>query len=83
MTPNAFGLAGFNQHTWTGEWGSIPYWNPLVANLEMGGIGRFFDPRLAGKKFSIAAANGFANKSPGLSPDDDQITSGQHRGLPR
>lgn len=75
MIPNAFGLAGFNQHTWTGSWGSIPYWNALVANLEMGGIGRFFDPRLADKdKFPIAAANGFANKNPDLSPDDDRIT---------
>jgi hypothetical protein len=74
MIPNAFGLAGFNQHTWTGEWGSIPYWNALVANLEMGGIGRFFDPRLADKKFPIASANGFANKNPDLGPDDDRIT---------
>lgn len=74
MIPNSYGLAGFNQHTWTGEWGSIPYWNALVANLEMGGVGRFFDPRLADpKKFPIAAANGFANKNPGLSPDDDRI----------
>src|SRR5579884_2669365 len=76
MIPNAFGMAGFNQHTWTGEWGSIPYWNALVANLEMGGIGRFFDPRLNDKsKFPIAAANGFGNKNPDLSPDDDRITS--------
>jgi hypothetical protein len=76
MIPNAYGLAGFNQHTWTGEWGSIPYWNALVANLEMGGVGRFFDPRLNDKtKFPIAAANGFGNKNPTLSPDDDRITS--------
>lgn len=76
MIPNAYGLAGFNQHTWTGEWGTVPYWNALVANLEMGGIGRFFDPRLNDKsKFPIAAANGFANKNPSLSPDDDRITS--------
>jgi hypothetical protein len=76
MIPNAYGLAGFNQHTWTGSWGSVPYWNALVANLEMGGTGRFFDPRLNDKtKFPIAAANGFGNKNPDLSPDDDQITS--------
>lgn len=75
LIPNAYGMAGFNQHTWTGEWGSIPYWNALVANLEMGGIGRFFDPRLNDKtKFPIAAANGFGNKNPNLSPDDDRIT---------
>ena len=45
MIPNAFGLAGFNQHTWTGAWGTVSYWNALVANLEMHGIGTFFDPR--------------------------------------
>jgi len=82
MIPNAFGLAGFNQHTWTGAWGSIPYWNALVANLEMGGIGRFFDPRLNNKnQFPISAAlnngnhNGPVGSRPPLSPDDDQVTS--------
>jgi hypothetical protein len=76
LIPNAYGLAGFNQHTWTGEWGTVTYWNTFVANLEMGGIGRFFDPRLAdAKKFPIAAANGFANKNPDLGPDDDKVTS--------
>ncbi|MFL6278389.1 MAG: hypothetical protein ACJ74G_24655, partial [Blastocatellia bacterium] len=56
LIPPAFGLAGVNLHTWTGEWGTVPYWNALVANLEMGGIGRFFDPRLAdASKFPIAA----------------------------
>src|SRR5438105_2427505 len=39
MIPNAFGLAGFNQHTWTGAWGTVSYWNALVANLEMHGKG--------------------------------------------
>jgi hypothetical protein len=73
MIPNAFGLAGFNQHTWTGEWGSIPYWNALVANLEMGGVGVFFDPRLNdAKKFPIAAKAGFSNVR--SAPDDDRIT---------
>jgi len=76
LIPNAFGLAGFNQHTWTGSWGTVPYWNALVATLEMHGKGRFFDPRLndAGK-FPIAAANGFGNFNKDLSPDDDQVTS--------
>jgi hypothetical protein len=45
LIPNAFGLVGFNQHTWTGAWGTVPYWNALVANLEMQGVGRFFDPQ--------------------------------------
>ncbi len=74
LIPNAYGLAGFNQHTWTGAWGSIPYWNALVANLEMHGIGTFFDPRLDNAaKFPIAAANGFGHVR--TNPDDDLITS--------
>jgi hypothetical protein len=61
LIPPAFGLAGVNLHTWTG-WGSVPYWNSFVANLEMHGSGTFFDPRLNDPvKFPIAAAHGFAN----------------------
>jgi hypothetical protein len=76
LIPNAFGLAGFNQHTWAGAWGSVPYWNALVANLAMHGKGRFFDPRLNdAAKFPIAAANGFADLLPHISPDDDRISS--------
>jgi hypothetical protein len=82
MIPNAFGLAGFNQHTWTGAWGTVTYWNALVANLEMVGIGRFFDPRLNNtSQFPVAAALGDGNRNgpsgsqPPLSPDDDRITS--------
>ena len=75
LIPNAFGLAGFNQHTWTGAWGTIPYWNALVAVLEMHGKGRFHDPRLNDPgRFPIAAANGFGDVSD-ISPDDDQVTS--------
>jgi cytochrome c peroxidase len=74
LLPNAFGLAGFNQHTWTGAWGTVTYWNAFVAALEMHGTGRFFDPRLNNAaKFPIAAANGFADL-PHISPDDDRIT---------
>lgn len=46
LNPPAFGLAGVNQHTWTGSWGTVSYWNAFVANLEMHGTGHFFDPRL-------------------------------------
>jgi mono/diheme cytochrome c family protein len=61
LIPPAFGLAGVNLHTWTG-WGSVTHWNAFVANLEMGGKGTFFDPRLNDAvKFPIAAANGFGN----------------------
>jgi len=61
LIPPAFGLAGVNLHTYTG-WGSVPYWNAFVANLEMHGKGSFFDPRLNdAAKFPIAAAAGFAD----------------------
>jgi len=74
LLPNAYGLAGFNQHTWTGAWGSVPYWNAFVANLELHGTGRFFDPRLNNAaQFPIAAANGFGDL-PHIDPDEDLIT---------
>jgi hypothetical protein len=61
LIPPAFGLAGVNLHTWTG-WGSIPYWNAFVANIEMHGKGTFYDPRLDNAaQFPIAAANGFGH----------------------
>jgi hypothetical protein len=73
LIPNAFGLAGFNQHTWTGAWGTVTYWNALVANIEMGGQGVFFDPRLNNaNQFPIAAKAGFGNIR--HDPDSDRIT---------
>jgi hypothetical protein len=58
LIPAAFGLAGVNLSTYTG-WGSVTHWNALVANLEMGGRGTFYDPRLADEqKFPLAAARG-------------------------
>ncbi|HWP35368.1 MAG TPA: hypothetical protein VNM66_07220 [Thermodesulfobacteriota bacterium] len=70
LIPPAFGLAGVNLHTWTG-WGSVPHWNALVANLEMGGRGTFFDPRLDNaRQFPVAARAGFANvRRPAGEPD--------------
>src|SRR6266567_4401470 len=74
LIPNAYGLAGFNQHTWTGAWGTVTYWNAFVANLELHGTGRFFDPRLNNAaQFPIAAANGFGDL-PHIDPDDDLTT---------
>jgi mono/diheme cytochrome c family protein len=71
LLPPAFGLAGVNLHTWTG-WGSVPYWNAFVANIEMHGKGTFYDPRLNdASKFPIAAANGFGN----IQSEEDLITS--------
>ena len=61
LIPPAFGLAGVNLHTWTG-WGSVTHWNAFVSNLEMGGKGTFYDPRLNdAEKFPIAAKAGFGN----------------------
>jgi len=74
LIPPAFGLGGVNLHTWIG-WGSVPHWNAFVANLEMHGVGRFFDPRLNNAaQFPIAAANGFGDL-PHINPDSDLITS--------
>ena len=70
LIPPAFGLAGVNLHTWTG-WGSVPYWNAFVANLEMHGQGTFFDPRLDdAAQFPVAARNGFGH----VQAEEDLIT---------
>jgi hypothetical protein len=61
LIPPAFGLAGVNLHTWTG-WGSVPYWNAFVANLDMHGKGNFYDPRLDNAdQFPVAAKAGFGH----------------------
>ena len=61
LIPPAFGLAGVELHTFTG-WGSIPYWNALVAVLEMHGQGNFTDLRLDdAERFPVAARNGFGH----------------------
>src|SRR2546425_10575157 len=71
LIPPAFGLAGQNQHTFTG-WGSVPYWNAFVASLEMHGSGTFYDPRLGdAAQFPVAARAGFDNVRPG---GDDLVT---------
>jgi hypothetical protein len=73
LIPPAFGLAGVNLHTSTG-WGSVTHWNAFVANLEMHGVGRFFDPRLNNAaQFPIAASHGFADL-PHIDPASDLIT---------
>jgi hypothetical protein len=74
LIPNAFGLAGHNNHTWTGAWGTVTYWNAFVANLEMHGApGTFFDPRLDNvAQFPVAARAGFGHLS--APPDQDRIT---------
>jgi hypothetical protein len=68
LIPPAYGLAGVNLHTYTG-WGSVPYWNAFVANLEMHGQGSFTDFRLDDPtKFPVAARArmGHTRNSPDL-----------------
>ena len=63
MMPSAFGLAGVNQHTWTGGWGTVTYWNAYVANTQMYGQGTFFDQRLENaEQYPIAAKAGWGHK---------------------
>ncbi len=71
LIPPAFGLAGISQHTYTG-WGGVSHWNAFVANLEMGGSGVFWDPRLNdASRFPVAARAGMGNRRPAT----DLITS--------
>ena len=60
LIPPAYGLAGVNLHTYEG-WGSVPYWNAFVANLEIRGKGTFFDPRLDATQFPISSQAGFGD----------------------
>ena len=63
MMPSAFGLAGVNQHTWTGGWGTVTYWNAYVANTQMYGQGTFFDERLENaEQYPVAAKAGWGHK---------------------
>jgi hypothetical protein len=72
MMPSAFGLAGVNQHTWTGGWGTVTYWNAYVANTQMHGKGTFIDARLNdANQFPVAAKAGFGNRR----DDPDLITA--------
>jgi hypothetical protein len=72
LIPEAFGHAGHNLHTWTGGWGNVTYWNAYVANLQLSGQGRFYDPKLMNaKQFPIAVKAGFGNKT----SDIDHVTS--------
>lgn len=71
LLPAAFGLAGVNNHTWTG-WGSVTHWNAYVANTQMRGKGTFFDPRLNDKdKFPVAVKI----KDWNIRNDPDLVTS--------
>jgi hypothetical protein len=63
MMPSAFGLAGVNEHTWTGGWGTVTYWNAYVANTQMNGKGTFIDSRLNdAQQYPVAAKAGWGRK---------------------
>src|SRR5688500_11701197 len=63
IMPSAFGQAGVNQHTWTGGWGTVTYWNAYVANTQMYGKGTFIDSRLNNaKQYPVAAKAGWGRK---------------------
>lgn len=73
LIPEAFGHAGHNQHTWTGGWGDITYWNAYVANLQLQGQGNFYDARLMDAElYPVAAKAGFGNKR--NTTENDKVT---------
>jgi len=46
LIPPAYGLSGVHRVTYTGDGDEVAYWNRYVAVVEMGGQGRFSEPRL-------------------------------------
>jgi mono/diheme cytochrome c family protein len=46
VIPPAYGLAGIDRITFTGDGDEIAYWNRYVAVVEMGGLGTMSEPRL-------------------------------------
>src|SRR5215204_2338413 len=61
LIPPAYGLNGVDLATYTG-FGSMTYWNALVANNEMHGQGNFFDTRLNDPvKYPVGTRAGFFN----------------------
>ena len=72
LNPPAFALAGVNNHTWTGAWGTVSYWNAYVGNLEMHGKGVFYDPRLDNsEKYPVATRTKQGHKQ----DEEDRITA--------
>src|SRR5438477_3584290 len=46
VIPPAYGLAGIDRITFTGDGNEIAYWNRYVSVTQMGGLGHFSEPRL-------------------------------------
>lgn len=80
LIPNAFAVAGMNEHTWTGGFGNVLYWNAFVAVLEMHGKGTFLDARLddmtrfpdVAARYPVAVANKLGHIQVG--PDEDKVS---------
>ena len=71
LIPPAYGLAGVNQATWGGGWGTLTYWNAFVANLQMNGRGNFHDARLDNaQQYPVAAKARLGQKKSG----EDKVT---------
>ena len=71
LIPAAYGMQGIELTTYTG-WGSLSYWNNMVAVNEMHGTGNFSDPRINdAAKYPIAAENGLYN----VTVSNDLVTS--------
>ena len=63
LIPSAYGMQGIELTTYTG-WGSLSYWNNMVAVNEMHGTGNFSDPRINdAAKYPVATENGLYNVS--------------------
>lgn len=70
LIPEAFGHAGHNQHTWTGGWGNVTYWNAYVANTQLMGQGNFYDPRLMDKnQYPVGSKASLGNKRNTIADD--------------
>lgn len=71
LIPAAYGMQGIELTTYTG-WGSLTYWNNMVAVNEMHGTGNFSDPRINdAAKYPIATENGLYN----ITVSNDLVTS--------
>ncbi|HMG90232.1 MAG TPA: hypothetical protein VK589_09230 [Chryseolinea sp.] len=71
LIPSAYGMQGIELTTYTG-WGSLSYWNNMVAVNEMHGTGNFSDPRINdAAKYPVATENGLYN----VTVSNDLVTS--------
>jgi len=61
VVPPAYGLAGINSITSTGDGTDVAYWNRYVGVTQMGGHGTFVEPRTGVNVTNGADANGAAD----------------------